>query len=272
MNIIIIYEDEDILVIDKPAGMTVNRAESTRERTVQDWSEPRLNLKPTNLAGRQGKKYIPTSPAGREKRIEGEKWDPVTDYYNRGGIVHRLDKETSGILVLAKNPESFVDLQRQFKERVVEKTYIALVHGKLVPGNGVISVPVGRLPWNRMQFGVVPGGRESVTNYKVLEYYSFPKYSGGDLYSYLELFPKTGRTHQIRVHLKYIGHPIFADFLYAGRKSARKDREILGRVFLHAAKLSLAHPKTGEKVTFESPLRQELLSVLDLLEKVELKI
>jgi 23S rRNA pseudouridine1911/1915/1917 synthase len=168
---------------------------------------------------------------------------------------------------LAKNPDIFVALQKQFKERVVKKVYTALVHGKLMPPEGEISVPVGRLPWNRKQFGVVPGGRESVTFYKVISYYR--SRDGKELFSYVELNPKTGRTHQIRVHLKYIGHPIFADYLYAGRKTARNDRIVLQRVFLHAAKISFVHPKTGKEVVFESPMPEELTSVLKQMNSVD---
>jgi len=189
-------------------------------------------------------------------------YDPVQEFINRGGVVHRLDKETSGILLLAKNPEAFIELQRQFKEREVKKVYQALAHGK-VPQEGEINVPVGRLPWNRKQFGIVPGGRESKTEYKVLATYENPK--DKEILSLVELYPQSGRTHQIRVHLKYIGHPIFADFLYAGRKTARKDRNILPRVFLHAAKISFSHPKTHETMTFESPLPIELRELLDKL-------
>ena len=237
----VIYEDDDILVADKSAGMIVNRAETTRgEVTVQDWMEERLGI--------------------QDDRKEG------SDFYDRGGVVHRLDKETSGVLILAKTPEAFVDLQRQFKERVVKKVYVALAHGKLVPGEGEIKAPVGRLPWNRRQFGIVAGGRESVTFYRVLDYY---REKGGELLSFVELNPKTGRTHQIRVHLKYIGYPIFADFLYAGRKTARDDRRVLGRVFLHAYKIAFIHPRTGKEVSFESSLPGELAGVLGQLEKLD---
>ncbi len=257
MNISIIYEDEDILVIDKPAGMTVNRAETTRYgETVQDWAEKRFGIK-----------YQVLSIKYKDKKIEENKWDSEVEFYKRGGVVHRLDKETSGCLILAKNPGAFEFIQKQFKERVVKKAYTALAHGKIVPKEGEISIPVGRLPWNRMRFGVVPGGRESVTFYKVAAYYQDSERK--EYYSYVELSPKTGRTHQIRVHLKYLGHPIFADFLYAGRKTAKKDRKILNRVFLHAAKISFIHPKSGEEVHFESPLPAELDLVLKNLERVE---
>ncbi len=230
----ILFEDSDILVLNKPAGITVNRSDTTKEeKTLQD------------LVIESGKIGVKT---------------PDTEFNMRGGIVHRLDKETSGAIIVAKNPDSFYELQRQFKEREVEKNYIALAHGKLQPSEGEISVPVGRLPWNRKRFGVIAGGRESTTVYSVIE--EFEK--DGETLSLVRLFPKTGRTHQIRVHLKYINHPIFADPLYGGRKTARTDRKELDRVFLHAEKITFAHPKTHEKMTFEAKLPNELN---DLLEK-----
>ncbi len=258
-DIRIIYEDDDILIVDKPAAMTVNRAETTRgEVTVQDWMEKRLELDSRTPRGI-------CDLCGNDKKGSGNDKEG-DDFYDRGGVVHRLDKETSGVLILAKTPEAFIELQRQFKERIVKKVYLALVHGKLVPMEGEIKAPVGRLPWNRRQFGIVAGGREAVTFYKVKAYY---RGKGGELLTLVELNPKTGRTHQIRVHLKYIGYPIFADFLYAGRKTARDDRRVLGRVFLHAAKIAFIHPKTGKEVMFESTLPARLAGVLEQLEKVD---
>jgi RluA family pseudouridine synthase len=266
-EITIVFEDDDILVINKPAGITVNKADTTKgEQTVQDWSEEYLQM-PKQSGGPDWKLPAGANADPKQRpRLEatsGGQWqiEEGNDFLNRGGIVHRLDKETSGILLLAKNPESFVELQRQFKERIVKKTYRALAHGKVIPGEGEINVPVGRLPWNRRQFGVVAGGREALTRYKVLWTKMNPVIK--EELSYVELYPETGRTHQIRVHLKYIGHPIFADFLYAGRKIQRDDRKLLSRVFLHAAKLSLQHPRTHEQCTYEAPLPQELQQVLD---------
>jgi 23S rRNA pseudouridine1911/1915/1917 synthase len=177
--------------------------------------------------------------------------------------VHRIDKETSGILLVAKTPQAFDDLQKQFKERTIKKTYLALVHGKVVPETGEISVPVGRLPWNRKKFGVLAGGREAVTKYKVLSilYLVFGKKE--EPFSLLELYPETGRTHQIRVHLKYFNHPIFADFLYAGRKTSRDDRKVLSRVFLHAEKIIFTHPVSKKSITLESPLPEELQKIIN---------
>jgi len=249
ISIPIIFEDESLLIVNKPAGITVNRAETTKhETTVQDWAEKYLSI---------------TYKVSRIKYGDPE-WRPEEEFNQRGGIVHRLDKETSGVLIIAKTPDTFVNLQTQFRERTVKKTYIALAHGSISPKEGEISVPVGRLPWNRNRFGVLPGGRESKTLYTVLSYYKHA--DNKDSLTLVELYPQSGRTHQIRVHLKYINHPIFSDFLYAGRKTARSDRRFLPRVFLHAAKINFLHPVTGERVTFEAPLSKELTAFLQTLE------
>ena len=142
---------------------------------------------------------------------------------------------------------------------------MALVHGQVEPQEGEISVPVGRLPWNRKRFGVLAGGKEAVTKYKVLAIKYLVNGKQREPLTLLELYPKTGRTHQIRVHLKYINHPIFGDEFYAGRKTSRDDRKILPRFFLHAKKIIFFHPATGKRVEFESPLPQELQTVLDSL-------
>ena len=256
MTIPIIFEDDDMLLVNKPAGTTVNRAGTTKgEITVQDWAEEHLGAKYQEMS---------LHHQGNANKFGDEGWDPAIDFYKRGGIVHRLDKETSGVLIIAKTPEAFVNLQKQFHERIVKKEYRALAHGIIDPKTGEISVPVGRLPWNRNRFGVLPGGRESKTLYQVLSYHFLPKTK--EQLTFIELYPHSGRTHQIRVHLKYINHPIFADLLYAGRKTARSDRKLLSRVFLHAAKISFMHPSTGEPVSFEAPLADELADVMKKLE------
>ena len=243
MNSCIVYEDDEILLLNKPAGIVVNRADTTRHMlTVQDWFE-----------GKTGISYS-----------EGDV-DP-TDFYKRGGVVHRLDKETSGILILAKTETAFIKLQEQFKERTVKKIYRAFAHGEIKLREGEIHAPVGRLPWNRTRFGILPDGRESVTRYKVLSYH-FNRTKKERL-TYVELYPQSGRTHQIRVHLKHINHPIFADFLYAGRKTSRDDRKVLDRVFLHAAAISFVHPRSGEFVSFESSLPTELQKCIDLFPQI----
>lgn len=250
----IIFEDEEFLVLNKPSGMTVNKADTTKaEVTVQEWAE----------------KYVKVEKVEEVDKVENEEnstfatFSTSSTFFERGGIVHRLDKETSGILLVAKTPEAFIELQRQFKERIVKKTYVALAHGNIQPEVGEIAVPVGRLPWNRKQFGVVSGGREALTKYKTISNFKSP--ISNESMTFVELYPYTGRTHQIRVHLKHIGHPIFGDFLYAGRKTAREDRKHLARVFLHASKITFLHPKSGEELFFEAPLSLELEETLQKL-------
>lgn len=239
----ILYEDDDILVVNKPAGMIVNRADTSRHvLTLQAWVEEKLHLK-KEISGR-----------GEESEFE-----------NRGGIVHRLDKETSGLLVLAKNEVAFINMQSQFKSRDVKKTYVALCHGTIVPADGEINVPIGRLPWNRTKFGVLSEGRASKTLYKVISYKKIDYGKNVEDLTLIEAYPQTGRTHQIRVHLRYLGHPIFSDELYAGRKIMKRDRKLLPRHFLHAIKLSFTHPVTGQSMEFESPLPPELSDFLSRL-------
>ena len=246
----ILYEDEDILVVNKPAGITVNSSDTTKkDKTLQDIVS----------------EYLHISPKKEYEKKEGYSISE-DDFYNRAGIVHRLDKETSGVILVAKNPRAFKNLQEQFKNREVKKTYIALAHGSISPSIGEINVPVGRLPWNRKHFGILAGGREAVTEYEVLEEYVYVK----ETVSLLRLFPKTGRTHQIRVHLQYIHHPIFSDFLYAGRKTARNDRRYLKRVFLHAESISFTHPRKGDTASFTAPLPCELQSILDTAQKTKI--
>lgn len=250
----ILFEDPSLIVVDKPSGLVVNRAESVKGETVQDWLES-------------------------EQRIaysaQGE-----TDFGKRNGIVHRIDKETSGILLIAKTPEAFTELQRQFKAREVEKTYLALVHGKMEPTSGVINASVGRLPWNRERFGILSGGREAETRYKVIGNYELRNKNKGkdkahnssfsihDSYSLVEFYPKTGRTHQIRVHAKYLHHALVGDTFYAGRKTSRRDREWCPRLFLHAAKIIFTHPESKERVTVESQLPGDLKKALENLSSV----
>jgi len=229
-----IFEDGDFLVINKPSSWITNSAATTKDQpVVQDWLAKNF------------------------------KFETSSSKLYRSGIVHRLDKETSGLLLIAKTKEAFHNLQKQFKERRVAKKYRALVHGKVEMGEGEIKAPVGRLPWRRNRFGVLPGGREAATEYKVLENYETKE----GKYSLLELFPKTGRTHQIRIHLKYLGHPIVGDTFYAGRKTARRDRVWCPRLFLHASEISFLHPKTGKRVSFESQLPADLGAVLTSLAK-----
>jgi 23S rRNA pseudouridine1911/1915/1917 synthase len=251
----IIFEDEDLLVLDKPSGMIVNRADTTKEETtLQDFVEEYLKLP-----------KVPPRAFDHNFKTQDYKVQAKLDFVYRAGVVHRLDKETSGIILIAKTEAAFINLQSQFKERKVQKTYVALAHGKIEPETGEINVAVGRLPWNRKRFGVVADGRESATKYKVLSIKYSVSGKDREPLSLVELSPKTGRTHQIRVHLQYIKHPIFADLLYAGRKTGRNDRQLLPRIFLHASKISFFHPKTNRLMTFKSPLPSELKNFLDRL-------
>lgn len=230
----IIFQDESIFVIDKPAGYITNEAETTTTQpVVQKWLR---------------ENYEYPLKGNREMR---------------DGIVHRLDKETSGILVVAKAKEAFEKLQSEFKNREVQKTYTALLHGHVEPAEGKIEATVGRLPWRRDRFGVMAGGRESVSLYKVLKNYTL----NADPYTLVEFYPKTGRTHQIRIHAKHIGHAIVADEFYAGRKTARNDRRWCPRLFLHASGIKFIHPETGEEVEFKSELPADLKKALQTLEK-----
>lgn len=228
----IIFEDDSLFVIDKPSGWITNSASTTTDQPVlQKWLEENFHYPISN------------------------------DQILRSGIVHRLDKETSGLMIVAKTKEVFEELQRQFKAREVGKTYIALLHGNVDPKEGVIKAEVGRLPYRRDRFGVVAGGRQSESDYKVIKFY--PGNNAG--HSLVEFYPKTGRTHQIRIHAKYIGHAIVSDEFYAGRKTARNDRKWCPRLFLHASNIKFVHPLSGKLVEFRSELPEVLGSSLHAL-------
>lgn len=228
----IIFEDDSLLVINKPSGWVVNEANTVKhKKIIQKWIIANIKSK------------------------------IVKDYEYRCGIVHRLDKGTSGVLIIAKDKDSFENLQRQFKERKVKKTYLALVHGKMLEKKGEIEATVGRLPWRRDRFGVISGGRESKTLYKPLKEYK----KDGEDFTLVEFKPVTGRTHQIRIHAKHIHHPLVADDFYAGRKRSRADSKWCPRLFLHAAKISFLHPKTGKRVEYEAPLPDDLKAALSSL-------
>ena len=214
----ILFEDEDVIVINKPAGMAVHPAPGSPAHTLVN----------AVLA------YLP-GLAGDEDSL-------------RPGIVHRLDKDTSGLILVAKNRVAQAYLSDQFKSRTVSKKYIVLVKGKLTPEKGIIEAAIGRDPRNRQRMAVVSRGREARTDYRVI------RYVGN--HSLLEIRPETGRTHQIRVHLAAIGFPVVGDSQY-GVKSPH-----LSRQFLHAAGLRFKLPSTGEYVEFESPLPPDLEQAL----------
>jgi 23S rRNA pseudouridine1911/1915/1917 synthase len=173
-------------------------------------------------------------------------------------MVHRLDRDTSGLLVVAKNEAARAALAREWKERRVEKGYLALVHGRLEPPQGVIDAPIGRDPRHRQRMAVVEGGRAARTAYRVQRYLpETPR--GRDVYSLVEVTPSTGRTHQIRVHFAALGHPLVGDRVY-GRPSA-----VVRRQFLHAHRLAFRHPVDGRPLEFESPLPEDLRQALERL-------
>ncbi len=212
----IIFENNDFLIIDKPSGLVVNRAETQKGETIEDWAA---------------------------QKVTG---------VERSGIVHRLDKDTSGLLVIAKTTEVWEKLKAQFKNREVTKKYLTLVHGELYLAVGTVNAPIDRNPFNRMHYGIFPGGREAVTQYKTVQ-----KYKSLTL---LEVTPKTGRTHQIRVHMKYLNHPVVSDPIYGGRKNYQNDLKFCPRLFLHATYLKI------DNLEFNSPLPAELQTVLDQLQ------
>ena len=221
----IIYEDDDLLVIDKPAGLTVHPAPGHPSHTL-------VNAVLSHLS-----------------KIEDEN-DVV-----RPGIVHRLDKDTSGVMLVAKNNVTLTNLSDQFKSRSIKKVYITLVKGIIKPEKGVIDAPIGRDSGDRKKMAVngESRGRQARTNYRVL------RYVGKN--SLLEINPETGRTHQIRVHLAAIGYPVFGDITY-GKKSA-----FLNRQFLHAHRIGFYLPSSGKFVEFESPLPEDLQKALKELDK-----
>ncbi|HEY4711193.1 MAG TPA: RluA family pseudouridine synthase [Dehalococcoidia bacterium] len=217
----IIYEDEDILVIDKPAGLTVHPAPGHPSHTLVN----------AVLA------HYPGLVTGNELM--------------RPGIVHRLDKDTSGLIVIAKNDPAREYLAAQFKGRTVTKGYLVLVKGRLSPEQGIIEAPIGRDPHNRRRMAIVEAGKEASTQYQVRKYL--------DTYTLVEVTPLTGRTHQIRIHLSAIGYPVVGDPVY-GIKSAHINRQ-----FIHAYRLGFHLPSTKQYQEFTSPLPVDLEQALEYL-------
>ena len=230
----IVYEDDTLVVVNKPAGLVVHPAAGTPSGTLAN-----------ALAY-----HCQQLPAGTGVRP---------------GLVHRLDRDTSGLLVVAKTDSALENLSDQFRDRTVYKSYVALVHGRLAASSGKIDQPLARDPSNRTRMAVVRGGRNALTLYRVRR--------GFDRFTLLDVELKTGRTHQIRVHLAWLKHPVVGDETYgAGRDNTIQDTRLRARVrslnrqFLHAEKLGFTHPKTGEFVKFESPLPEDLSELLASLE------
>ena len=211
----VIYEDESLIVIDKPAGLSVHPGPGHPDGTLINAV---MALCP-DITG-----------VGEE---------------NRPGIVHRLDMDTSGVIVVAKNDRSHRSLSDQFKNRTVTKKYVALVEGNMYQKKAIIDGPIGRDPHNRKKMAIIENGRDAKTEYAVDERFA--------QFDWLSVKPKTGRTHQIRVHLCSLGHPVAGDILYGNRVAG------LDRQFLHAESLSLSHPINNNLMEFTSPLPQDLL-------------
>ncbi len=220
----ILYEDEQLLFVNKPAGMVVHPAQGSRRHTLVN----ALLYHTRHL-----------SQAGGE---------------DRPGIVHRLDKDTSGVMVVAKNNAIHRHLARQFKDHTIERIYLAVVRGIVQHDEGLCEEPVGRAFLNKKKVIIRPtGGKEAATSFRVLKRFSHPA-------TLLEIYPRTGRTHQIRVHMKHIGHPVLGDSFY-GLSS-----HLIGRQALHAASLEVEHPKTGERLAFSSPLPADMQALIAALE------
>lgn len=216
----ILYEDHDLIVINKPRGMVVHPAAGNYHGTLVN----ALLNHCQDLSGIGG--------------------------VIRPGIVHRLDKDTSGVLVVAKNDLSHLDLAAQIKVRSMKRLYRLIVHGA-PPQEGRIDAPIGRHPVERKKMAVVPGGRHAVTNYRVLEYLRS--------YSYLEARLETGRTHQIRVHLSYLGYPLVGDSVYGWKK---EQVPLVGQA-LHAATLGFTHPRTKEYLEFTTEIPEVMRQALE---------
>ena len=222
----IIYEDEDIIVVNKPKGMVVHPANGNPDGTLVNAI---MNICKDSLSG-----------------IGGE---------IRPGIVHRLDKDTSGLLIVAKNDMAHVKMSEQIKNHEVKKTYIALVRGVIKENEATIDMPIGRSRTDRKKMAVVKDGKNAVTHIKVLKRY--------DKYTLLEINIETGRTHQIRVHLSHIGYPIIGDYIYSNGKN---EFGVEGQC-LHAKSLEFKHPITKKEMKLEAPLPEYFQDIIKKLDK-----
>lgn len=214
----IIHEDAALLVLNKPAGLVVNKSATALQGTLQDLLADYLCISPQDQS----------------------------EFAARCGIVHRLDKNTSGVMLVAKTEISFEALKSQFSRRLVEKEYIALLDGILEEPRIEVNAPLGRNPVNRLRFAVVAEGREARTLFKKIA--EFPEAT------LVGVWPKTGRTHQIRVHAAALGHPVVGDILYSSKKRLLFWKEHYNRLMLHAHKISFTHPNSGQKVSFVAEL------------------
>jgi len=242
----VIWQNDEAVVINKPAGLVVNRAESVKEETVQDWVE---------------------------KQDWWKKTDKDNEFKKRSGLAHRLDKETSGCLLIAKKPESLKSLMAQFKRRETEKYYLALVHGWIEPEEGRLKLPLARSVVDRKKQEVRYDGKMAETLWRRKEKYEGVKMNDwwgrepwGNRLSLVEIRLMTGRMHQIRVHLAHLGFPIFSDEKYLGGEQWQRDNQLLTRHFLHAEKI-VFRLLNGEKKEIKADLSQELNMCLQMMER-----
>ena len=226
MPLDIIYEDEDMLVINKEKGIVVHPGNGNPDGTLANAVMAKCK---GSLSGIGGK--------------------------IRPGIVHRIDKDTSGLIIVAKNDTAHLNLSKQIQDRKVKKTYIALVRGVIKENEATINMPIGRSSKDRKKMAVTKDGKEAITHFKVLK-----RYNG---FTLLEVKIETGRTHQIRVHLSEIGYPIVGDEVYSNGKNPFG---VKGQM-LHAEKLELKHPRTGKDLTFEAPVPKYFEDIINQLEK-----
>ena len=229
----IVYEDEDIIVINKPSGMVVHPANGNESGTLVN---ALLYHCKDSLSGING--------------------------VIRPGIVHRIDKDTSGLLVVAKNDEAHVFLSSLLKDHGIKRVYHAIVTGHFKKNSGTVNAPIARHPVDRKKMAVVKGGKEAITHYEVIaEYPSF---------TYAKMVLETGRTHQIRVHMSHIGHSIIGDTVYGGGKTPfeKTNASLLDGQILHAKVLSFPHPRTKEIMTFECELPDNFKRLIEKLQKI----
>ena len=226
MPLDIIYEDDDMLVINKEKGIVVHPGNGNPDGTLANAVMAKCKGSLSGIGGRI-----------------------------RPGIVHRIDKDTSGLIIVAKNDTAHINLSKQIQDRKVKKTYIALVRGVIKENEATINMPIGRSSKDRKKMAVTKDGKEAITHFKVLK-----RYNG---FTLLEVKIKTGRTHQIRVHLSEIGYPIVGDEVYSNGKNPFG---VKGQM-LHAEKLELKHPRTGKDLTFEAPVPKYFANIINQLEK-----
>ena len=243
----VLYEDKETLVINKPVDLVVNRAESIKGETVQDWVE--------------GQGWYKGLKDSRTQDIEALYWE-------RSGVCHRLDKETSGCLMIAKTPEALRYYLGLFKNRKIIKTYLALVHGRVEPEIGEVVLPLKRSLNDREKWQVHYEGKKAVTGWKVETRFNYPGHEHWkDALTLVRLNLKTGRTHQIRVHLSFLGWPVFSDYKYLNRKFSREDRKYLSHHFLHAEQIGFTTYE-GKKILVEAPLPEDCRKFLNSLSEI----